>query len=308
VVASNWGRNTRFERYLARPLRIYYGDLTGAGGGDLVEAYFEPELEKWVPWRSYEAVGRAFPFLVEAAPTFQAYGEASVDELFGDRLAHARRLEAVTLDSVLLLNRGDQFEVRPLPVEAQFAPGFGLGVGDFDGDGCEDLLLSQNFFSVEQETSRYDGGVGLCLRGDGRGNFVALRPKQSGLSAAGQQRACALCDFDADGRVDVALTQHGWPTKLYRNQHAQPGLRVRLEGPPENPLGLGAILRLESGGRLGPARELRAGSGYWSQDSAVAVLARPAEPAQLHVRWPGGKTTIAPVHPGATEVRVAAER
>ena len=58
---------------------------------------------------------------------------------------------------------------------------------------------------------------------------------------------------------------------------------------------------------VGPAREVHAGSGYWSQDSAVQVLAMPDQPAQLWVRWPGGKTATAAVPKGAREVRYGME-
>jgi len=42
----------------------------------------------------------------------------------------------------------------PLPAEAQLAPAFAVCVGDMDGDGKEDVFLSQNFFAVAPETSR----------------------------------------------------------------------------------------------------------------------------------------------------------
>ena len=79
-------------------------------------------------------------------------------------------------------------------------------------------------------------------------------------------------DFDGDGRVDLAVTQNGAETKLYQNVGAKPGLRVRLAGPPGNPDGIGATMRPIFGQRMGPAREIHGGSGYWSQDSAVQVL------------------------------------
>jgi hypothetical protein len=95
--------------------------------------------------------------------------------------------------------------------------------------------------------------------------------------------------------------QHGGETKLFRNESAKPGLRVRLAGPPGNPQGFGAVARLVFGERKGPARELHGGGGWWSQDSAVLVLATPASPTALEVRWPGGKVTTHPVPAGAKE-------
>ena len=89
----------------------------------------------------------------------------------------------------------------------------------------------------------------------------------------GEQRGAAVADFNEDGRVDLVVTQNGAPTRLFQNVTGQPGLRVRLSGPPGNPTGVGATLRLKSGPRLGPAREIHAGSGYWSQDSAIRFLA-----------------------------------
>jgi len=78
---------------------------------------------------------------------------------------------------------------------------------------------------------------------------------------------------------------------LFHNLTAMAGLRVKLAGPPGNPDGIGAVLRLDFGGRLGPAREIQAGSGFWSQNSPVQVLGRPESPTSVQVRWPGGKVT-----------------
>jgi hypothetical protein len=178
-----------------------------------------------------------------------------------------------------------------------------------DGDGREDLFLAQNFFGVEPQTSRHDAGRGVWLKGDGRGNFVAVRGQESGVKVYGEQRGCALCDYDGDGRVDLVVTQNGAETKLYRNILARPGLRVRLKGPPGNPTGVGAVLRLKFSDHYGPAREVHAGSGYWSQDSAVQVLGAAEPPTQIEVRWPNGRQTTADVPAGAREIEVTiAER
>jgi hypothetical protein len=103
------------------------------------------------------------------------------------------------------------------------------------------------------------------------------------------------------------VTQNGAETKLYRNVGARPGLQVRLKGPPGNPNGVGAQMRLHYDGRVGPAREVHAGSGYWSQDSAVQVLARQSGPVKLWVRWPGGRTNQVEVPEGLKDISVDTE-
>ena len=173
-----------------------------------------------------------------------------------------------------------------------------------DGDGHEDVFLSQNFFGVEADTSRFDAGRGLWLQGNGQGGFRAVPGQESGVRVYGEQRGAALCDYDADGRVDLVVTQNSAETQLYRNVSGHPGLRVRIQGPDGNPLGVGAVVRMRFGDRWGSAREIHAGSGYWSQDSAVQVMAMPEPPLELSVRWPGGKTSTFEVPRKAREIVV----
>src|SRR6185503_15799075 len=88
------------------------------------------------------------------------------------------------------------------------------------------------------------------------------------------------------------------------NVSAKPGLRVRLAGPPGNPNGVGATIRPRFGQRLGPAREIHAGSGYWSQDSPVQVLGTAELPTQIWIRWPGGRSTTTDVPPNVAEITI----
>jgi hypothetical protein len=268
-----------------------------------METLFDPVLKRYVPLRQLDFLGRSMPFLRARFVSNEAFGRASADEVLGDRRVVARELEARWLESTVFLNRGDHFEARALPIEAQMAPAFAVCVGDLDGDGNEDAFLSQNFFATQPDTPRYDGGRGVLLRGDGAGGFKAVPGQESGLMAYGEQRGAAVADFDHDGRTDLVVTQNGAETKLYRNVAAKPGLRIRLLGRADNTDEIGAVIRWKVGQRFGPARELHAGSGYWSQDAAVQVLNVPAE-ASLQVRWPGGATTTNNVPPGAREIGV----
>jgi hypothetical protein len=306
IVAGNWGSNSKYERgrQQGQPLRLYYGDWNGDGSIEMLEGFFDPDLKKIVPWKVLTSVSRGIPWIQERYPTHASYSVAGIEDILGDRFKDAKVLEAQWLETTVFLNRGDHFEAVILPGEAQFAPAFGVNVGDMDGDGNEDIFLSQNFFEVDEETSRYDAGRGVWLRGNGHGQFEVVPGQLSGVKAYGDGRGSALCDYDEDGRVDLVVAQNNAEAKLYHNVGAKPGLRVRLVGPATNPTGIGAVVRLRFGDKWGPAREVHAGSGYWSQDSAVQVMGMPVPPTALWVRWPGGKVQQVDVPPASAEVKV----
>src|SRR5581483_8537407 len=261
IIASNWGSNSKYQNHRAKPLRLYYADFDGEGTMGLLEAYFEPSMGKYVPERRLDIVARSMPFLRGQFASYQAYADSGVDEILGQHTAPF--LEANWLESTVFFNRANGLEPRLLPPEAQFAPAFAVVVADFDGDGAEDVFLSQNFFAVEPETSRYDAGRGLLLKGDGHGGLRAVSAAESGIAIYGEQRGAAAADFDEDGRVDLVVSQNAAETVLLKNVVAKPHLRVRLKGPAGNPRGIGVQMRVKHGDHFGPVREIHGGSGYW---------------------------------------------
>jgi len=159
-------------------------------------------------------------------------------------------------------------------------------------------LAVVNMLRLPQSGGRLDAGRGLWLRGTGGGKLEAVPGQKSGILVYGEQRGAALCDFDGDGRVDLAVSQNGAETKLYQNVLGKPGLRVRLNGPPGNPDGVGAMMRLV----------LADGWGRHGKSTAVRVTGRRIAQCRCWVarnsdgnwiRWPGGKTTTSPIPDGA---------
>lgn len=306
LVAGNFGLNGPYRASETSPVRLFHADFTGRGTVEMIESYDEPTLgNRSVPRHDRTLLEGALPFLKVRFPVHEAYAKASVADLLGPFYERAGKLAANQLASVVFLNRGGKFEMKPLPMEAQWAPVFGINVADFNGDGVEDLFLAQNFFATSKTLPRLDAGRGLLLLGDGQGGFTPQAGQHSGVLVYGEQRGSAVADFDGDGRVDLVVSQNGNQTKLLRNQTAQPGLRVRLQGPPHNPAAVGAVIRPWLGNQPGPARELRAGSGYLSQDSLVQVFGGAV--TKLEVRWPGGAKTESAVPPNSLEVEVTAE-
>ncbi len=304
IIATNWGLNDKFGLLKIQPMRIYFHDFDNNGIMDIIEAYLDPKSNTWVPGRSLDDLAAPLPLVKKRVPTHKKFASSTLEEIIGPDLELAAHLQANTFAHTLFINKGDHFEAKALPDEAQFAPAFGVGVSDFDGDGHEDVFISQNFFATPKATSRADAGRGLWLKGDGAGNFKSMPGHETGIKVYGEQRGAALGDFDKDGRVDLVVTQNGSATKLYRNTGAKPGLRVRLIGPSGNPLGIGASLRMIYKNGFGPAREIHAGSGYWSQDSAVQVMGLREKPVGISVRWPGGKVTNSDLPRDAREITI----
>ncbi|HEX7859576.1 MAG TPA: CRTAC1 family protein, partial [Verrucomicrobiae bacterium] len=234
--------------------------------------------------------------------TFAAYGNASVQEIYGEALSKAGVLQVTTLASTVFFNRGEKFEAKALPMEAQFTTGFGVVVNDFDGDGREDVFLSQNFFATNYEMPRNDAGRGLLLQGDGKGNLKPVPGQVCGIKVYGEQRGCAVTDFDQDGRLDLVVTQNAAPTRLFRNRAAKPGARVVLRKPNGDAM-VGATIKV-TGPNIALNREVQAGSGYLSLNGATQIVPRGT---QLEVRLPDGKKATAQIGAETKVVMIGAD-
>ncbi len=306
IIATNWGMNSKYQnRYdNEHPLQIFYNDFDNNGMLDVVQAYFDSPTQSLLPERNLIAMMQAMPHIRMRIPNNNKYSHSTLQAIIGPKLKQAHMLKANTLTHLVFFNREERFEAVEMPREAQFSPAFYVGVADYDGDGHEDVFLSQNFFASEVETSRSDAGRGLWLKGDGTGKLTAIQAHESGIKVYGEQRGAAIGDYDRDGRIDLIVSQNGAATKLYHNIGSKPGLRIRLAGPTGNRNGVGATIRVVYEEGYGPAREVHLGSGYWSQDSIVQVMGPRDNAKRIWVRWPGGKITESDIPPGAKEITV----
>src|SRR5690606_31136716 len=98
----------------------------------------------------------------------------------------------------------NKFEIKQLPVEAQFSPMFGITVTDVNEDGNLDLLTIGNSYSAETLNGFYDAGVGTYLQGDGKGGFAAVSVLESGFFVDGDAKALAEVTLGNGKRLFVA--------------------------------------------------------------------------------------------------------
>jgi hypothetical protein len=172
-----------------KPRGVEFGDLNGDGRADMV-----------VP--SDTQNGRVAVFINRSAPrrvSFDAPDIIHVGQFTGAAFIHDLNddgkldIIASSLSSnhaSVLIGKGDGTFAPP----AHYATGeiwpFGLALADIDGDGLADLIASG-----------VSGVRNSVLPGDGRGGFGS--PHHFEVEAP--SRWLTTADFDADGRMDVAV-------------------------------------------------------------------------------------------------------
>jgi hypothetical protein len=302
IVATNWGINNSYYRHKtpSHPVKIFYNHYKNSNKNKILEAYYDTAFKAYVPKRRLYNIVKSIPNITRYISSYKQFSHSTLRNLIGVNLKYMPQKEINTLKSMVFINSGNgNFKAHPLPLKAQLSVAFYAGVADFNDDGNEDIFLSQNFFDLPKTTRRQDAGRGLWLKGDGHGNFKAIPGQRSGIKVYGEQRGAALGDFNHDGKVDLAVSQNGAAIKLYKNDTPKSGISIRLIGPPANRDAMGSSIRIVyADGTKGPGREIQAGSGYWSQNSAIQVMGYAKRPQKIEVIWFDGHKSYINVSQG----------
>jgi len=286
IVASNVGWNSRYSR--STQVRLHYGDFDANGTTDILESFLDPVTNKYRPSRMLADLIPAIPPIQMRVTSHQDFSTVEVAQLMPSAGANAQITEADMYASSIFLNRGDHFEHRLLPTEAQYSAAISPVVLDANLDGHEDIILSQNWFAYPLSTPRQDAGRGLLLLGHGDGTFTPA--PQSGFEIYGEGRAVSVGDFNGDGQDEIAFSQHNGATLVYRKTLYREGISVEFDPPTD---AIGAILRVVySDGSRGPARLVTGGTGYWSQNATTTTLGFSGTPVGIEVIWPGGQQPV----------------
>ncbi|MFT5103156.1 MAG: hypothetical protein ACI86C_000807 [Candidatus Latescibacterota bacterium] len=185
-IVGNVGENIKFKATQEIPFKIFGNDFDDNGTYDIVLSTEYKGVS--VPARGRQCTSQQMPFVAEKFETFNAFAKASLTEIYGDKLLTADQGEITSLQSVILLNKGDDtFEIEALPAEAQAFPLLSIASSDLDEDGVAELILVGNIYNTEVETPRLDMGSGLVLRND-NGVLRAMSYDEAGLFIEGNTK------------------------------------------------------------------------------------------------------------------------
>ncbi|CAA6799400.1 MAG: Unknown protein, partial [uncultured Aureispira sp.] len=181
-IGGNLGKNCKFKGSLEKPFNIYADDFDNNGTWDMMMSSYEGD--KNYPTRGRDCSSEQMPFITDSFPSFKAYAIAEITEICGPKIDTALHLTARGFYTSLFINDGKGlFTLKKLPNEVQFSPTKDILTEDVNGDGNIDLILVGNMYDTEVETVRYDAGRGTVLLGNGKGDFSAMQPTESGFSA-----------------------------------------------------------------------------------------------------------------------------
>ncbi len=212
----------------------------------------------------------------------------------------------------------DEAVLDGLGPASRLALTFGVLFFDYDLDGRLDLLQANGHLEHEinkvQASQQYAQPPQLFWNCGAACPATFLLVSEPGdLARPLVGRAAAYADIDADGDLDVLITQNGRRAALYRNdqQLGHHWLRLKLVGAGDNRNAIGARLALTAGG-ITQYRDLMPTRSYLSQVELPVTfgLGRHAAVDALNITWPDGTqqslrpaavdTTLTVIQPGAT--------
>ncbi|MBD2703638.1 VCBS repeat-containing protein [Spirosoma sp. BT702] len=188
LMAGNLGTNTKFRKTPDSQLRMWVKDVDNNQSIEQIIAYNRGK--NWYPLAFKDELGKQLPGIINKRFTdYVSFAGKTLDDVLkDDELKEAEERSVNQFASIYLENQGGKFVLHELPMMAQVSKLFALQAIDIDQDGDLDVVGGGNFYGVSTYQGRYDASYGLVLRNDGKENFTALSPIDSGFLLNGEIR------------------------------------------------------------------------------------------------------------------------
>ena len=271
-IGGNFGLNSDYKASAEEPITITAKDFDKNGSID-------PVLGRYLMGKNYPAHPRdamtdQMVSMRRKFQSFEQYAGIGYGELFSkEELSEAIIAKSTYLQSSYIENLGNgKFKVRPLPVQAQVAPVFGITVNDYNGDGNLDLLLTGNNYGTEIQAGWYDASIGLYLQGNGKGSFAPVPVTQSGFFVDSDAKGIAELSMPEGKKLILSASNQG-PVKTFAYVQQKQAIQLK-------PADAWAIITLQNGRKM--RQEFYYGSGYLSQSSRTLAVPAGAQAVAIY--------------------------
>lgn len=176
---------------------------------------------------------------------------------------------------------------------------WGIAVGDFDGDGSEDIFLAsgmgypfsywRNHLMMNNHDETFsERSTELGVEPPRGGTF---QRDQIGVERAARSTRCAAtADFDGDGRLEIVTNNFNDRPYYFRNKLTpQNFVAFKLKGTRSNHDAIGAVARVFVGDQI-LTRQVNPAGGYLSQSSKTLHfgLGKYDHIDRVEITWPSG--------------------
>jgi hypothetical protein len=188
MIGGNHGLNSRFKASAEKPVSMYVSDFDENGSTEQVVSCYNGDHA--YPMALRHDLVMVLPYLKKKYLKYEDYKLQGVEDIFTEaQLSKAVKLDAYELRSCVFINdKKGGFIKQALSSEAQLSAVYAIAANDIDGDGNTDIVMAGNFYESKPEVGIYDASYGVMLKGDGRGNFQAIKGTASGLHIQGAVR------------------------------------------------------------------------------------------------------------------------
>lgn len=211
-LVGNAGLNNQFKVTYRSPIHIVYKDFDKNGQIDPFINYYIDGVS--FPYASRdEALGQV-GFLRNRFLDYNSYSNVKLSDIFTkEELEGAEELKADQFQSVYLENTGTELKIKPLPIQAQYAPVYTILAMDIDRDQDDDIILAGNECNVRVRLGRSDANKGFVFLNDGKGNFAYVDQSIAGLNLKDDTRQ--LLAFKVKNKDVLLIGQTSKPILTY---------------------------------------------------------------------------------------------
>jgi hypothetical protein len=209
-IAGNMGINNKYHLTPGHPMLLYAKDMDKNGFDELIPAWYIKDRNdnyELFPGLDRNQLAEQVPVVKKKYLLHKDYSTITMKKLVNDFGNDGWTvLTCETSSTVWIENIGQgKFKPHVLPMQAQVAPVNSIVADDIDGDGNIDLIIAGNEYQVAANTGRYDASYGLLLKGNGKGDFVAVNSTKSGIILDGDIKDMKMIGIKNKGKVLLAV-------------------------------------------------------------------------------------------------------
>jgi len=217
LIIGNIGQNFYLRPATGAPVKLWVNDFDNDGN---TESFLTRTIDggKDAPVFLKREITDQFPGLKKQNLKHRDYAAKTIQQLFSeDMLRKSTVKEFNYASSIVAINDGKgHFTVTELPQMVQLSSVNSILVTDLNEDGSPDLILGGNMFTFQPQFGRLDASYGHVLINSGKGSFVPMTARESGLFAKQQVRG--IVEIKGIQRNFILLVRNDEAPLLYERR------------------------------------------------------------------------------------------